>query len=90
MPRAHGAWVAADRAAARDSPAAMPLRTPEVTMSPITATPSSEPTWRVTEMTAEATPACAGGMPETPVLVIGGLTRPSPAPSTASATASHQ
>ena len=47
-------------------------------MSPITATPSTEPTWRVAEMTAEATPACAGGMPETPVLVIGGLTRPRP------------
>src|ERR1700722_2879888 len=77
-PRAHGAWVAADRAAACDCPAAMPPRTPEVTMSPITATPSSEPTWRVTEMTAEATPARAGGRPAAPGVGVGGGGRAGP------------
>ena len=53
----------------------------------MTATPRTEPNWRVAEMTAEATPACAGGMPDTPMLVIGGLTRPRPAPVTAMAAA---
>ena len=55
----------------------------------MTATPRTLPNWRVTEMTADATPACDGGMPVTPVLVIGGLTSPRPAPSTAMASASH-
>ena len=55
----------------------------------MTATPRTLPNWRVTEMTADATPACDGGMPVTPVLVIGGLTRPRPAPSTAMASASQ-
>lgn len=39
------------------------------------------------EMTALATPACDGGIPLTPAFVIGGLTRPWPAPSSMNATA---
>ena len=47
---------------------------------PTTATPSVTPTWRLVEATAAATPAWAAGMPDTAVLVIGGLTSPEPAP----------
>ena len=51
-------------------------------IAPTSATPSDWPTWRLVEATAEATPACAGGMPETAVFVIGGLTEPKPIPKT--------
>jgi hypothetical protein len=49
-------------------------------IAPTIATPSDWPTWRLVEATAEATPACAGGMPDTAVFVIGGLTEPKPTP----------
>src|ERR1700748_1495647 len=90
QPRAtgHAPWGAADRATAWLWPRARPLLTPVVTRSPMMATPRTEPTWRVEEMTADATPACAGGMPDPPVLWIGGFTRPRPAPITARAIAS--
>src|SRR5205807_465544 len=51
-------------------------------IAPITATPSVIPTWRLVEATAAATPACAEGIPETAVLVIGGVISPSPTPNT--------
>ena len=85
----HGPCVAALSACGRGEPAARPACRLAVSMAPMTATPRTLPNWRVTEMTADATPACDGGMPVTPVLVIGGLTRPRPAPSTAMASASH-
>ena len=50
--------------------------------APRTATPSVWPTWRLVEATAAATPACDGGIPETAVLVIGGLISPKPRPKT--------
>ena len=51
-------------------------------IAPASATPSVRPTWRQVEATAAATPACEAGMPETAVLVIGGLTSPKPIPNT--------
>jgi EmrB/QacA subfamily drug resistance transporter len=48
--------------------------------APITATPRVEPSWRLVEATAAATPAWARGIPETAVLVIGALTKPKPTP----------
>ena len=47
---------------------------------PMIATPSAEPSWRVVEATAAATPACSRGMPETAVLVIAAFTQPRPVP----------
>src|ERR1700728_323449 len=76
----HGAWVAAASAAAWPSPAATRERTPLVSMAPITATPKTLPNWRVAEMTADATPACDGGMPLAPGFVIGGGTPAQPLP----------
>ena len=58
-----------------------PLSVPPA-IAPITATPSVMPTCRLVEATAAATPACEGGIPETAVLVIGGLTMPAPSPNT--------
>ena len=52
----------------------------DVTADPAKATPSDPPTWRLVEATAAATPAWASGMPETAVLLIGGLTMPLPIP----------
>ena len=46
----------------------------------MTATPSVAPTCRLVDATAAATPACAGGIPETAVLVIGGLIEAEPDP----------
>ena len=48
--------------------------------APTTATPSVIPTCRLVEATAAATPAWAGGIPETAVFVIGGFTSPEPSP----------
>src|SRR3954451_471776 len=42
--------------------------------APRSAMRSEAPTCRLVEATAAATPACAGGMPETAVFVIGGFT----------------
>src|SRR5664280_1422832 len=55
---------------------------PAVATAPTTATPRDWPTCRLVEAMAAATPACARGMPETAVLVIGAFTRPNPAPKT--------
>ena len=63
-------WVAAAKPPPR-TPATAPPAT-----APTTATPSVTPTCRLVEATAAATPAWAAGMPETAVLVIGGLTSP--------------
>jgi selenocysteine lyase/cysteine desulfurase len=52
-------------------------------MAPNTATPSVMPAWRLVVATAAATPACAGGIPDTAVLAIGGLTSAKPKPNTA-------
>ena len=52
------------------------------TAEPATATPSTEPTCLLVDATAAATPACALGMPDTAVFVIGALTRPNPMPKT--------
>ena len=68
------AWVAA----AKPGPIAPEIAPPQT--APITATPSVNPTVRLVEATAAATPACEAGMPDTAVLVIGGLTRPQPIP----------
>ena len=46
---------------------------PPPATAPSTATPSVWPTCRLVEATAAATPAWDGGMPDTAVLVIGGL-----------------
>jgi hypothetical protein len=54
-----------------------------VTMEPVTATPTATPNWRPVEAMAPATPGWSGGSPETAVLVMGGATRPAPAPNTA-------
>ncbi len=48
--------------------------------APMIATPSERPTCRLVEATAAATPACAGGIPDTAVFVIGGFTAPKPRP----------
>ena len=69
------AWVAS----AKLAPIAAEIVPPET--APITATPSVIPTWRLVEAIAAATPACAGGIPDTAVLVIGGFTSPDPRPS---------
>jgi hypothetical protein len=42
---------------------------------PVTATPSVAPTWRHVDAIEAATPAWAGGIPETAVLEIRGLGR---------------
>ena len=84
---AHAACVAALRAAWWPCPAAIRALTPVATRLPMTATPSSEPICLVAEMTADATPACSAGMPAMAAPVIGGLTRPRPAPVTARASA---
>src|SRR5664279_730845 len=55
---------------------------PAVATAPTTATPRDWPTCRLVEAMAAATPACARGMPETAVLVLGAFTRPNPAPKT--------
>lgn len=52
----------------------------ETTAEPITATPTDWPTWRLVDATAAATPACACGMPDMAVFVIGALTTPNPRP----------
>src|SRR5579872_5642255 len=70
-------WPAAVKPVRSDAPAC------EATTDPITATPSDWPTWRLVEATAAATPACARGIPETAVLVIGGLIVPKPRPNSA-------
>ncbi len=46
----------------------------------MTATPSAEPTCRLVEAMAAATPARERGMLETAQFVIAGLTRPQPMP----------
>ena len=43
---------------------------------PAIATPNVVPVWRAAEATEPARPAMDSGMPETAVLVIGGLTVP--------------
>ena len=63
---------------AADSPAA--TVTDAATTVPLTATPRDEPTCRLVEATAAATPAWLRGMPLTAVLVMGGFTRPKPIP----------
>src|SRR4051812_49641372 len=55
---------------------------PAATMAPMIATPSEIPTRRLVDAIAAATPACAAGMPDTAVLVIGGVTIPKPHPKT--------
>ncbi len=52
----------------------------EVTAEPTTATLSDWPTRVYQDAIAAATPACARGMPDTAVLVIGALTNPKPIP----------
>src|SRR3954452_10705825 len=69
-------WLAAAKSSA------VGPRTPETTAAPITATPSEPPTCRLVDATAAATPACARGMPDTAVLVIGALTIANPNPNT--------
>jgi hypothetical protein len=56
---------------------------------PTTATPSVWPNWREVVAIAAATPACARGIPETAVFVIGALTNPTPIPKTTYAAISH-
>ncbi|MGO9972474.1 MAG: hypothetical protein ACLP01_06640 [Solirubrobacteraceae bacterium] len=68
---AHAAWLA------RTKPAELPAM-----IAPVTATPTAAPIWRQVEAIAPATPAWSSGMPESAALVIGGLTRPEPAPKT--------
>jgi hypothetical protein len=58
----------------------MAAPTPAPATAPSTATPSVNPTWRLVVATAEATPAWEGGIPDTAVLVIGGLTIAEPKP----------
>ena len=65
-------------ARAKAGPKLMPEPVP--TIAPTTAIPIVEPTWRLEEAIAPATPACSGGIPEIAVLVIGGLASPSPVP----------
>ena len=57
--------------------------TPEASTAPTTATPSVCPNCRLVEATAAATPACARGIPDTAVLVIGAFTKPNPIPNNA-------
>src|SRR6202034_3882286 len=52
------------------------------TIDPITATPRVAPTWRQVDAIEAATPDWAGGIPDTAVLEIGGLTNPKPIPNT--------
>src|ERR1700728_2948257 len=76
--------IQTDHEPARTARLVRGARAARVVTRPTTATPPKPlPTWRGAEMTADAPPACDGGMPLTPVFVIGGLTRPRPAPSTA-------
>ena len=67
-------------AAAKLGPIAPEIAPPEI--APSTATPSVIPTCRLVEAMAAATPACAAGIPDTAVFVIGGLTSPEPSPNT--------
>src|SRR6476469_488756 len=55
---------------------------PAPATAPRIATPSVAPTCRLVDATAAATPAWDGGIPETAVFVIGGLTSPNPNPKT--------
>ena len=55
---------------------------PATTTAPMIATPSDIPTRRLVDAIAAATPACSAGIPDTAVLVIGGLTIPKPSPNT--------
>src|SRR4051812_10854554 len=71
---------------AGDKPARV---TPEVTIAPMTATPSVWPTCREVVAIAAATPAWARGIPDTAALVTGALTKPRPRPNTAYAAISH-
>jgi MFS family permease len=59
------------------------------TTVPDTATPRAAPTCRLVDATAAATPACDRGIPATALLVIAGLTMPSPTPNSAYATNSQ-
>ena len=52
----------------------------EVTIAPTTATPSVWPNCREVVAIAEATPACARGIPDTAAFVIGAFTKPKPSP----------
>ena len=67
-------------AEAKLGPIAPEIAPPEI--APSTATPRVRPTCRLVEAIAAATPAWEGGMPDTAVLVIGGLIRPAPIPNT--------
>lgn len=53
------------------------------TRDPVTATPRAEPTWRLVEAIAAATPACARGIPVTAVFDTGAFTIPNPSPTSA-------
>ena len=66
----------------RAEPTWVVMPSDDVTNAPTTATPSVAPTWREVEAMADATPACALGMPETAAFVIGALTNPKPIPKT--------
>src|ERR1700751_6055900 len=87
---AHGACVARVNAWSRAGPPRAAPPRPLASIAPMTATPRTLPSWRVEEVTGPAPPAGADGMPETPALVAGGLTRPCPAPVSANATARTQ
>jgi len=52
----------------------------ESTADPITPTPREEPTWRLVEAIAAATPECDRGLPDTALLVIAWFTMPTPMP----------
>jgi hypothetical protein len=65
------------------NPRPISLPRPPTATAPNTATPSVSPAWRLVVATAAATPACAGGIPDTAVLAIGGLTSAKPRPNTA-------
>src|SRR3954470_20798731 len=70
----HPTWLADAKPVANDPSMCA------VTSDPMTATPSAEPTWRLVDAIAAATPACDRGMPDTAVLVIGALSIPNPTP----------
>src|SRR5215468_10674186 len=52
----------------------------DVATEPITAIPNDDPAWRLVDAIAAATPAWDVGIPDTAVLVIGGLISPKPKP----------
>src|SRR6202020_53536 len=60
------------------------------TSDPTTATPNVWPICRDVDAMAAATPACARGIPETAVLVIGAFTNPNPMPKTTYAVNNHE